>query len=159
MPSIGQWAQKQLQALQSNSETIRRSVSHPFGGDPDRDRLDETVGKAMENDTELASLQESSSLQSQALEILWRQTVVDITTTVHQAAQMVFYDRNVTDQVRKKRAEALECLGTLFQEEMGKSTPIPEQAGLEQVAFHALLDTVWRKEVAARHTDNKKQEE
>lgn len=150
MPSIRKWAQRQAQSLQVQGANLSQSVRHPFGGDPNRDHIDRTVARAVQKDTALTTLQESSTLQSTALEALWRQTVIDITTTVHQAAQMVLHDRNVSDQVRKKRGEALESLGTIFQEQAGQSSPIPEQAVLEQVAFHALLDTVWRNEVAAR---------
>lgn len=150
MPSIQKWAQRQVRSLQSQGARLSQTVTHPFGGDSNRDHLDRTVARAVQKDTPLTALQESSTLQSTAMELLWRQTVVDITTTVHQAAQMVLHDRNVTDQVRKKRGEALECLGSIFQEQEGKGAPIPEQSVLEQVAFHALLDTVWRNEVSSR---------
>mgnify|MGYP002784715593 CR=1 FL=1 len=150
MPSIGQWAQKQVHSLQAQRANWSYNATHPFGGDSNRDHIDRTVARAVRKETPLTALQDSSTLQSTALELLWRQTVVDITTTIHEAAQMVLHDINVSDQVRKKRGEALECLGSIFQEQVGTDAPIPEQPVLEQVAFHALLDTVWRNEVAAR---------
>jgi hypothetical protein len=76
--------------------------------------------------------------------------VVDITTTLHEVAQMVLYDQNVTADVRKKRGEALFAMGEIFQKAEGKNLPNAEQEGLEEVAFHSLLDTVWRQETASR---------
>ena len=123
----------------------------------EQERIEQNVGLAIDlaEGNALAEalakdILRKSSLQATALKLLWQQTVVDITNTVHEAAQMVFYDRNVSNDVRRKRAEALECLGQIFKNDMGKDQPIPEQAGLEEVAFHAVLETVWRKELAAR---------
>ena len=94
----------------------------------------------------------SSQLQANALQWLWTQTTVDVTNTVHEAARMVLHDRNVTDEVRKKRGEALLALGELFQaaERPSNGEKIAEQEGYEEVAFHAMLDTIWRQEKASR---------
>jgi hypothetical protein len=156
MPSISKWAQRQREVVKSHGEMVGRSIK-AIGGDKERQSLEHNVGTAIDKSQGNAlaeglakDILRKSALQAKALKILWQQTVVDITNTLHEAAQMVLHDRNVPNKVRKKRAEALECLGQIFQNENGKDKPIPEQAGLEEVAFHAMLETVWRKEMAAR---------
>jgi X-domain of DnaJ-containing len=64
---------------------------------------------------------------------------------------MVLNDQNVSIDVRKARAKALDCCGEIFQKaERSNQVPIAEQKELEQVAFHAMLDTVWRQEMNVR---------
>jgi len=73
-------------------------------------------------------------------------------STVKEAAQMVLNDQSVTPDVRKKRAEALEVCGGIFEKatKCGDEQYSSQQKELEKVAFHAMLDTVWRQEIAAR---------
>jgi hypothetical protein len=66
---------------------------------------------------------------------------------------MVLNDRNVPPEIRKARARALEALGSILENverAEGEECPV-QQKELEKVAFHAMLDTVWRQEMAARH--------
>jgi hypothetical protein len=64
---------------------------------------------------------------------------------------MVLNDQNVTIDVRKARANALNCCGEIFQRaERNSELAVSEQKELEQVAFHAMLDTVWRQEMNVR---------
>jgi hypothetical protein len=156
MPSISKWAQRQREVVKSHSETVGRRINS-ITGDKERKSIEQNVETAIaksEGNSVAEGLAKDilrkSALQAKALKILWQQTVVDITNTLHEAAQMVLHDRNVSNEVRKKRAEALAYLGQIFQKENGKNDPIPEQAGLEEVAFHAMLETIWRKEMAAR---------
>lgn len=157
MPAISKWAQKQLAEVKSRGEMVGQQINKTIGGDRDRQSLEENVRIAIEKSEGDARAEglakdilKKSALQSKALKLLWQQTVVDITNTVHEAVQMVLYDRNVSNDVRKKRAEALECLGEIFSNETGKDQPIPEEAGLQEVAFSAILETMWRKEKASR---------
>jgi hypothetical protein len=76
---------------------------------------------------------------------------VDITNTLHEAAEMVLYDQNVSAEIRKKRGQGLQTLGEIFQT-ASKRHDIPniEQQEMEEIAFNAMLDTVWRQETKAR---------
>jgi hypothetical protein len=95
-----------------------------------------------------------SRLQKTALDWLWKQTVVDITNTIHECVQMVLNDHSVSPEIRKARAKALEACGGVFEKSRGTSgeTVTKQQKELEMVAFHAILDTVWRQEMATRHS-------
>ena len=91
-----------------------------------------------------------SRLRKTAMDLLWQQTVVDITSTVKEAAQMVLNDRSVAPTVRKARAEALEVCGSIYEKSERDTDPSTyNEKGLEKVAFHAMLATVWRQEVTA----------
>lgn len=150
MPSIHQWAKKQMETMKHKTQMTTRFSTK------DKITLKQNVGTALDKsqgDQELEQkameILKNSHLQQNALKWLWTQTVVDITNTLHETAQMVLMDSNVSQDVRKKRGEGLKVLGEIF-----SSTDLidqdPEQEGLEEVAFHAMLDTIWRQEKAAR---------
>jgi len=86
------------------------------------------------------------------LNVMWTTTVVDITTTLHEAAQMVLHDQSVDKDTRKKRAFGLKNLGEIF---MACETPTesgqPEDAKklYEEAAMAAMLETIKRKEEEA----------
>lgn len=159
MPSISDWARKQAEKVKSNTERLAHKVSS-VGGDKDQVSLHQCVGTAIDKSDGDADLEDmamdalkKSRLQRTALDLLWRQTVVDITNTIHESAQMVLNDHSVSSDIRKRRAKALEACGDIFEKAVrrsGESVPL-QQKELEQIAFHAMLDTVWRQEMAARH--------
>lgn len=156
LPSLSQWAKKQAECLKVGTISVAQKVKD-IGGDQDRLTLTNNVARAIDASegsveaTKLAKeILRKSSLQENALRVLWKQTVVDITSTVHEACQMVLHDSNVSMDTRKRRAEGLSELGKIFEDATGQSKPIPEQEGLEQLAFHAMLDTIWRQEESAR---------
>jgi hypothetical protein len=156
MPSISNWAKKQLETMKVGTRQVATKAKN-VGGDKENLTFTKSVGTAIDKSEGDADLEEvakdilkKSFLQSNALKMLWTKTVVDITNTLHEVAQMVLHDQNVSTDTRKKRGEALAALGEIFQTAKGKELPIPEQEGLEEIAFHAMLDTVWRQETAAR---------
>jgi hypothetical protein len=153
MPSINKWANKQIETMKNHTVTMTTRTSQT----QEKILLKQNIGTAVDKSNgdeqyeEVAKdILKRSFLQHNALKWLWTQTVVDITNTLHEVAQMVLHDQNVSPEVRKKRAEALSLLGDYFQNAKGAGAAIPEQEGLEEVAFHAMLDTVWRQEKAAR---------
>ena len=83
------------------------------------------------------------------LNVMWTTTVVDITSTLHEVAQMVLHDQSVDKDTRKRRAYGLKHLGEIF---MACKTPTesdqPEDAKklYEEAAMAALLETIKRKE-------------
>mmetsp|Transcript_22268 Transcript_22268/g.24807 ORF Transcript_22268/g.24807 Transcript_22268/m.24807 type:complete len:566 (+) Transcript_22268:39-1736(+) len=157
MPSISRWAKKQNEALKVCTNTIIEKTIK-VGGNKDNRDLHAHVSIAIDKsagDEELEELAmdalKNSNLKKKALDLLWQETVVDITSTVKEAAQMVLNDQNITPDVRKARAQGLEMFGVIFENcEKAGDLISTDQKELEKVAFHAMLDTVWRQEVAEK---------
>ena len=158
MPSVSRWAKKQNEMMKlSTMEVIKKTCQ--IGGKTENRELHMQVSTAIEKsagDEELEDLAmdalKLSHLQQTAMELLWQQTVVDITSTVKEAAQMVLNDLSVSPEVRKARAEGLEVCGGIFERaERNNSSDscTYDEKDLEQVAFHAMLKTVWMQEAAA----------
>lgn len=156
MPSISRWAKKQNKAMKLTTTKIIEKT-RLIGGNKENREMHLYVNTAIEKSAGDEELEEvamdalkKSNLRNTALHLLLQQTVVDITSTVKEAAQMVLYDQSVTPTVRKARAEGLEVYGAIFEaaERRHKSFSYDEK-GLEQLAFHAMLKTVWIQEVAA----------
>ena len=79
---------------------------------------------------------------------LWTTCIVDITSTLYEACNMVFFDQSVGKSVRKSRAKALAQLGKIMME-----TPRPDNAEekdfkqlYEEAAMAAMVETLRRKE-------------
>merc|ERR1712150_149046 len=82
------------------------------------------------------------------LKVMWTMTAVDVTSTVHEACQMIFFDKSVKDKsILKKRGKGIRLLGETF-----LACPKPEDNSddyssmFEEAAFAAMLETVKRKE-------------
>jgi hypothetical protein len=143
--------------MKNEQQKITKQVKN-VAGDFEKISFNQAVGTAVQisdGDTAVEEVAKEVlgrhvSLQEQALKLLWTQTVVDITSTLHEVAQMVLHDQNVAAGVRKLRGEGLLLLGGIFEKTKPREGSIPEQEGLEEVAFYAMLDTVWRQEAAAR---------
>jgi X-domain of DnaJ-containing len=162
MPSIRNWAKKQALCLKHGTKRNGKKIIS-VGGKKEELALHRNVGTAIEKSEGDEELEEvamevlkNSNLKQTAIDLLWQQTVLDITNTLHEAAQMVLHDQNVTPEIRKARAEGLEVIGVIFgtaQRPEGVSAP-EDQEELENVAFHAVLDTVWRQEMSSRSNAN-----
>ena len=112
----------------------------------------EKLSKA-ETDEEKEQLQREMQKASQEamLKIVWTTTVVDITSTIYEACQMVFFDQSVDKDTRKRRAHAVKNLGEIFQ-----ACPKPEgleekdiSTLLEEASLAAMLETMKRKDEAS----------
>ncbi|KAG7348343.1 DnaJ protein [Nitzschia inconspicua] len=158
MPSISDWARKHSEGFRLSTEKLAHKVSN-MGGDKDKVSLHQHVATAIEKsegDSDLEDLAmdalKKSRLHKTALNLLWKQTVVDITSTIHESAQMVLNDHSVPSDIRKRRAKALEACGGIFEKAVrasGEQAP-SQQEELEKVAFNAMLNTVWQQEMATR---------
>jgi hypothetical protein len=155
MPSIRNWAKRQTETMKVQTKQISRDIQN-LTGDADKQHLNRQVGTAIDKSEGDADLEElakdilkKSHLQRTALQIMWTQTVVDISNTLHEVVQYVLHDQNVTAEVRKRRGEGLVALGEIFQNATSTSES-SEQKELEETAFHAMLDTVWRQEMGTR---------
>ncbi len=120
-----------------------------------------TVQQKAAQDIAAAKTDEDRKAAKKALEeemtkamlyMMWITTVVDITTTLHETAQMVLHDQSVDKDVRKRRAYGLNHLGEIF---MACPAPLEPGSGdakamYEEAAFAAMLETIKRKEEAAQ---------
>lgn len=156
MPSIRDWANAHLAMLQKHHEDHASKVSSFYGGDDAvrRSLAREMVQKIDEakheaNDVAIEEKLKQSELFRRMLDLLWAQTVVDITNTLHEAVQMVLMDQAQSVGVRKKRGEALAILGEIF-EHVPRKQEVDEQKIMEEIAFFAMLDTVRREEESAQ---------
>lgn len=89
------------------------------------------------------------------LQILWTVTAIDITSTIHEACQMVFFDKSVDKSVDNKKevhkhiGKGVAKLGEVF-----LACPMPEGRDkdpfqlYEEATFAATLETIKRKEDA-----------
>ncbi len=74
---------------------------------------------------------------------------IDITSTVHEVCQMVFFDQSVDKEMRKRRAYGVKNLGEIFQ-----ATPEPPTSEgkksaremFEEAALTATIETMKRKD-------------
>lgn len=87
------------------------------------------------------------------MRIIWTTTSVDITSTIHETCQMVFFDQGVDKKVREMRAKAVNRLGTIFQECSAELQQREEGTGrmdakilFEEAAMAATLETIKRKD-------------
>jgi tRNA nucleotidyltransferase/poly(A) polymerase len=86
------------------------------------------------------------------LRIIWTTTSVDITSSIHEACQMVFFDQSVEKETRKLRAKAVKKLGEIFQSIPEPEFPDGEKKDakylFEEAAMAATLETIKRKDEA-----------
>mmetsp|Transcript_63433 Transcript_63433/g.95765 ORF Transcript_63433/g.95765 Transcript_63433/m.95765 type:complete len:537 (-) Transcript_63433:122-1732(-) len=155
MPSIRNWAKRQSETMKVQTKRISTNIQN-LGGNAEKKHLNRQVGTAIDKSEGDADLEEmakdilkKSHLQRTTLQIMWTETVMDISNTLYEVVRYVMHDHNVTAEVRKKRAEGLVVLGEIFENATTDSFS-SEQKELEEVAFHAMLDTVWRQETDAR---------
>ena len=83
------------------------------------------------------------------MRMIWHTPSVDITRTIHETCQMVFFDQSVDKKTREMRAKAVKRLGRIFQE----CSPPPAEGGktdakmlFEEAALAATMETMKRKE-------------
>jgi len=156
MPSISKWAKgKRAKLVSSKAETDSKMEAVKTGLKMMK------VGKKAEEEIASAKTEEEKKAIAEvlakeqlavSLQIMWTITTVDITSTIHEACQMLFFDKSMKDtSVLKKRAKAVQKLGEAFM-----ACPVPadrdENQSASQIysdaALAAMLETIKRKEEA-----------
>ncbi|KAL3929422.1 MAG: hypothetical protein SGBAC_012219 [Bacillariaceae sp.] len=151
MPSIGKWAaaqkakrkQKKV-GKQTQVESLRATLSA-------MQLQEEYQRKIKEASTpeEKARLEKEleDAAQSSVLSLIWTATVVDITATIHETCQMIFFDQSVDKNSRKKRAYAVKNLGLALQACPEPIKPKQDAKNLfEEAALAAMVETMKRKD-------------
>uniref|UniRef100_A0A7S4K3P7 J domain-containing protein n=1 Tax=Odontella aurita TaxID=265563 RepID=A0A7S4K3P7_9STRA len=81
------------------------------------------------------------------IELMWNVTVIDISSTLHEVVQKVLNDKSVEKDTRKKRAEAVEELGSIFENQKSKKMDKDQRSarGLYESAAHAAMEETLNK--------------
>lgn len=157
MPSIAKWAKGHYAHMQRSGDTSKAKRDGLVAGMKMMTTKQNAERELAEAKTDEERKEKQAAMEdvqvTGMLNIMWTTTVVDITTTLHEVAQLVLHDQSVSKDVRKRRGYGLKHLGEIF---MACSTPMesdqPEDAKklYEEAAFAAMLETIRRKEEAAR---------
>eukprot|EP00804_Cyclotella_cryptica_P015641 CCRYP_003628-RB/>CCRYP_003628-RB protein AED:0.09 eAED:0.09 QI:165/0.83/0.85/1/0.66/0.57/7/1472/550 len=156
MPSIAKWAKGHYAQLEKSKDANKAKRDGLVAGVKMM-----TMQQKVAQDIAAAKTEEERKVAERAMEeemtkgmlhMMWTTSVVDITTTLHEVAQMVLYDQSVNKDVRKRRVYGLKNLGEIFM-----ACPAPLEAGTEnaknlyeEAAFAAMLETIKRKEEEAQ---------
>lgn len=160
MPSISEWAHGQVAQIKKKHEQAKSKFSAIQAG-VQMLQINEKSKEALAGaDTDAARRNVESDLERDNLQILlqimWTVTAVDITSTLYETCQMLFFDKSVSDRnIRKTRALAVKRLGEIF-----TNSPEPEYQDedvtarhiYEEAAFAAMLETIKKKEEEAERT-------
>ncbi|CAB9529212.1 protein DnaJ [Seminavis robusta] len=154
LPSIGKWATGQ-KAKSKRSRAAQKNQMEMLMATMDAMKVQAEFQKKMaeaKNDGEKMKLQKEMEVASQntMLKIIWSTTAVDITATIHETCQMVFFDQSVDKDCHKRRAHAVKNLGQIFQ--ACPEPPVPEggkkdaRTLFEEAALEATVETMKRKD-------------
>mmetsp|Transcript_29064 Transcript_29064/g.32608 ORF Transcript_29064/g.32608 Transcript_29064/m.32608 type:complete len:557 (-) Transcript_29064:182-1852(-) len=156
MPSIAKWASGRKAARQSGkarSKNHMESLIATMDGMKIQSEYEKKL-LAAKSDEEKSKLEQemTDATTNIMLRIIWTTTSVDITSTIHETCQMVFFDQSVDKGVREMRAKAVKRLGKLFQECPEPQHPEGEQINgkvlFQEAAMAATLETIKRKDEA-----------
>ena len=154
MPSISEWAHGTLAQIKKKHEQAKSKISAIQAGA----QMLQINEKSKEALAGAATYEAKRNVESDLerdnlkvlLQIMWTVTAVDITSTLYETCQMIFFDKSVTDKsIRKARALAVKNLGEVFM-----NSPEPEYQDedvsarqiYEEAAFAAMLETLKKKE-------------
>lgn len=151
MPSITKWAKGKSAEMKKDS-TKKHSEIESLKAGIDMMKLNAKVQEDLKNATsedEKKMIAEMFSKDQLALtlQIMWTVTAVDVTSTIHEACQMVFFNKAYDKMVHKRLGQGVATLGETF-------LRCPEPEGrekdpfklYEEATFAATLETIKRKE-------------
>lgn len=153
MPSISKWAKGRIAksktdstAAKAQGKTIKEGLKLAVAGKEAQAAMETAKTEA---EKEVISKKLVKDQLTAMLKVMWTMTAVDVTSTIHEACQMIFFDKSVKKDKSflKKRAKGVRLLGETF-----LACPKPKEvsddyaAMFEEAAFAAMLETVKRKE-------------
>ena len=159
MPSIKKWASGKLASTRmANRKTKGQWKSRVAAMDIMR------VQSEYQKKIEVASSQEekqrleremADTSTNVMMRIIWTTTSVDITSTIHETCQMVFFDQSVDKKIREMRAKAVRKLGRIFREcsepQRAEGVRVDAKILFEEAAMAATLETMKRKDESNGH--------
>jgi len=156
MPSIAKWAKGHAASMERQGETSKAKRDGLVAG-MKMVTMQQTAAKdiaaATTDEERKAKMDEmEEKMTTGMLGVMWTTTVVDITTTLHEVAQMVLFDQSVDRDTRKRRGFGLKHLGEIFMavSPSGEGVPANAKTLYEDAAFAAMLETIKRKEEASQ---------
>ncbi len=156
MPSIAKWAKGHAASMERQGETTKAKRDGLIAG-MKMMTMQQTAAKdiaaATTEEERKAKMDEmEEKMTTGMLGVMWTTTVVDITTTLHEVAQMVLFDQSVDKDTRKRRGHGLKHLGEIFMAVSPSEDGVSANAKklYEDAAFAAMLETIKRKEEAAQ---------
>lgn len=109
-----------------------------------------TAGQTAQNAAERGGSEEDTL--PAMIEVMWNMTVIDISSTIREVVLKVLNDQSVSKDIRKKRADAVHKLGTIWENQKKKSTDGMQQsvrnlfASATAAAMEATLDKARKEE-------------
>lgn len=160
LPSIAKWAAKTQASFESKNAEQKGKIEQLRAGlDMMKIQADiqEKLAKATTEEEKAALNDKLTNASIEVmLRVLWTTTVVDITATIQETTQMVFFDTSVTDDVRLQRVAAVKTLGSIWMDMAVSSDAESSAKGArqlyEEAAFAAMLETVKRQDDAAHQS-------
>mmetsp|Transcript_6394 Transcript_6394/g.15927 ORF Transcript_6394/g.15927 Transcript_6394/m.15927 type:complete len:557 (-) Transcript_6394:39-1709(-) len=156
LPSIAKWAKGHKAKMEKSADSNKNKREGLIAGMKMMTMQQKAAQDLAEAKTEEERKEKEAAMEdlqiTGMLSVMWTTTVVDITATLHEVAQMVLHDQCVHKDTRKKRAYGLKNMGEIFM-----ACPTPKKSGqpedakrlYEEAAFAAMLETIKRKDEAA----------
>jgi DnaJ-domain-containing protein 1 len=151
MPSIAKWVKgkgAKLEKARTIGKAQSDSINAVLKTAEVTQNAEAAIARAKTGQEKIAIAEDLAKDQlSVMLQIMWTMTTVDITSTIHEACQMLFFDQAIKDKsILKKRAKGIQKLGEIFM-----STPVIDDENdptrlYENAAFAAMVEIFKRKE-------------
>lgn len=144
-PSLSRWTQRVSAKWQARQQHYSQKQDQFFATCQAIQHAINSSKKQEENKNN------DNDTQDVLLRLLWTTTVIDITNTLSETCQMVFFDNSVAPSIRKQRAIVIQELGTIFikaAKEHEQQSKKPAHHLLEEASMAAMMETIRRNEAA-----------
>lgn len=159
MPSIAAWAKSNTAKFSGANKERKQKRETMFAGlgmvQMQTKHAAEMARAQTDEEREKLSEEFQSEMTATMLKVMWTTTAVDITNTIYEVCQMVFFDKSVDKEKRKLRGRAVKALGDIFMK-MPKADGAANDSEhktaedlYKEAAEAAMLETIKRKEEAA----------
>lgn len=158
LPCLSKWAARNKAVMEKKSDASRNQMETMKAGFAmlhlQADLKKKLDAATSDEEKEAIAKEMEGNAMGIMLRVLWSTLVVDISSTLYETAQMVFFDQSVDKEEQKLRAAAVKQLGAIWME-----LPEPVNADNEEVkdarklyeeaAFAAMVETMKKKDEAA----------
>ena len=158
LPSISKWAagrQAQMKARRAKGKNAIEALTTGIDMMQVQATFEHKMKEAKTDEEREAATKEMENAAAESmLKMLWTTLVVDVTSTIHEVAQMLFHDEAADAKTRKLRAQGLKALGQTFMDcpvppkDEASEKKMDAKAMYEEAAFNAMLETMKRKDEA-----------
>lgn len=153
MPSIAKWTKGHYAKMEKSADANKAKRDGLMAGMKMLTAQQKAAQELAQAKTDEERKEKEAELEqaqiSGMLSVMWTTTTVDVTTTLHEVAQMVLHDQSVDKDVRKRRAYGLKNMGEIFmacKTPNASSQPDDAKKLYEDAAMAAMIETIKRKE-------------